>query len=691
MVSEVWGEVRAEAVKFLADFQEAAKRNAHKVLDAQENQAKAEGMKYGITSETIEKTHYRASGEGPREKVTEHETIYHMKPDSESAKGLQDAAQVLLARRGKIENLQEKQQKQVKWERDPTDPKGRILVPDEHYSETGKEIEKEKAGYEQLRSYVTAEYPALAAFSDMSKGTEGLQTIAKKGPGPLTATLIGEKIDDILQKIAKAGRGIDDGGVNVWRLPKIIDVTAVQLGAETDGTKRRLIADKREDEQPGFWQDLALLVVNIAAIALAGPTGGLSLAAAAGVNVAVAAVHVQEYLMKEALSGSAFDKAQALSQEEPSLFWLAAEIVGAIADVGMAASAMKTLGQSVKVAQTATEAEQATRALEAVRAAAKTEGGAELAERIVTRIKELRGGSKSVVLKAAGATEEEINILQKAGRAAEAEAAAGIGKGVKSATGELKLSKSGHLWSCSSPCEILREKYANVFTKSDDVSKGFFSELQQVEVEADKAAKARVAAEANKDAGELAKADKLAEDVKQQAAALEEKIQLANPGVAVDLTEKQWQRLQRVSEALKDDTKWGNVTARDRWRLGRVYDKLMETLVSEGIGRAGGKTLHYVEVDAELIGKLRTGGGRVLITEGKVGGLRFDMLEINFSKSSAELIDLAATSSSTHVAKTSSYKKVLEELLNMKVEAKELLYTGPNGELLETLTEVVVK
>jgi hypothetical protein len=129
---------------------------------------------------------------------------------------------------------------------------------------------------------------------------------------------------------------------------------------------------------------------------------------------------------------------------------------------------------------------------------------------------------------------------------------------------------------------------------------------------------------------------------------------------------------------------------------GAAFDPYMERLFGGAPAdppdsAAGSLSVHFVEVDAELIGKLRKGGGRVLITEAKIGGLRFDMLEINFSKGSAELIDLAATSSSTHVAKTSSYKKALEELLNMKVEAKEMLYTGPNGELLETLTEVVVK
>jgi len=67
------------------------------------------------------------------------------------------------------------------------------------------------------------------------------------------------------------------------------------------------------------------------------------------------------------------------------------------------------------------------------------------------------------------------------------------------------------------------------------------------------------------------------------------------------------------------------------------------------------------------------------------------MLEIDFVRGRAELIDLAATSSAAHVGKTRSYKQALEALLKMHVDAKEMLYTGSNGELLETLVEVTVK
>jgi len=174
---------------------------------------------------------------------------------------------------------------------------------------------------------------------------------------------------------------------------------------------------------------------------------------------------------------------------------------------------------------------------------------------------------------------------------------------------------------------------------------------------------------------------------------VEEMKALKGTGLSVEVTEKQWARLRRASDALNDDSKWVNVTPKDRWRLGRVYDSLAEKLVSEGVKRTGQKAMHYVELNAELITYLRNTGKRVLITEGRLPskGLRFDIVEIDFVKGRAELIDLTATSSAPHLAKTRSGKTALEKLLGMPVDAKEMYYTGPKGELLETLVEVQVK
>jgi hypothetical protein len=174
---------------------------------------------------------------------------------------------------------------------------------------------------------------------------------------------------------------------------------------------------------------------------------------------------------------------------------------------------------------------------------------------------------------------------------------------------------------------------------------------------------------------------------------VEEMNALKGAGLSVEVTEKQWARLRRVSEALNDESKWVNVSPKDRWRLGRVYDSLVEKLVSEGVKRTGQNAMHYVELNAELVKNLRSAGKRVLITEGRLPseGLRFDMVEIDFVKGRAELIDLTATSSAAHLEKTRSGKAALEKLLGMPVDAKEMYYTGSKGELLETLVEVPVK
>lgn len=163
-------------------------------------------------------------------------------------------------------------------------------------------------------------------------------------------------------------------------------------------------------------------------------------------------------------------------------------------------------------------------------------------------------------------------------------------------------------------------------------------------------------------------------------------------GVQFELTEKRAQRLKRVAEALNDDTKWGNVTPNDRWRLGRVYDELVEKLVRAVVPTAT-KVEHYVAVDAASIAKLSAGRGRVLITEGKLAGgaQRFDMLEINFERREATLIDLASRPKQAHVDKLLSYRRQLEKLLGFKVEAKEMYYTDKDGKLLEDLIEVIVE
>jgi len=136
---------------------------------------------------------------------------------------------------------------------------------DAEYAPLSAEVVKLEEEYRNIRAQFSADYPALAAFSELGQGTGGLETLAAKGAGPDMAALIGQKIAEKLANIEKVKAGLETGEVNVWRLPKIIDATALQFDTASDAMKAKLVADKRESgetsrsssstSRPSCWQD----------------------------------------------------------------------------------------------------------------------------------------------------------------------------------------------------------------------------------------------------------------------------------------------------------------------------------------------------------------------------------------------------------------------------------------------------
>jgi hypothetical protein len=449
-----------EQSHFIVDFEEKAKQLAEEVLARSEQQERAEAFRYGIDWQTI-KTQIADCLFGD---CTRDETLYSMRPEpSAAATELQAAAKILLDRRKDIDDA--KTALDTTWEAyaDAVN-EGRVIATALAYNvhNAEKTYQDKIDKYELTRGYLGKSYPILGAFSDREHSASDLEKLSKQKTGPEMAALLGEQIVERLSNIAKVRKGLKSRDeVNIFRLPLLIGITERAMGVDADATKKVWLDEQVKAEKPSLLESIALGVFNIVALLLAGPTGGLSLALAAGVNAVVAMQHVKDYMLQKALTGTAFDKAQALSQDEPSLFWLAVEIVGVGLD---AAAAFKAISTAVKTVELAKEAKDVARTAEEIKKledAVRHAGGDEgLVRRIVAHVGG-EAGEERAALTALGVTEAEAKTLRGGAELAEKELQAGTASG-RAAVGSARVSRAGHIFSCSWPCTWMREKYADL-------------------------------------------------------------------------------------------------------------------------------------------------------------------------------------------------------------------------------------
>jgi hypothetical protein len=203
--------------------------------------------------------------------------------------------------------------------------------------------------------------------------------------------------------------------------------------------------------------------LQLGLVLLAPLTSGLTLIPAAAISGVTFFRHAEEYVKQTELAGTDFDKALAISAEDPSRFWLALDAVFFIADAYAALSAFRALEPlvtEVRIARTAEETEQALRALE--EAAAK-EGGDEFARRVTAEARIGEGVSQTERILG-----QEARALEEAGRLAEREAGEAVLAEIRTATGQqIKVTKSGHLVVCDSPCQWLRERFVRQITRNE--------------------------------------------------------------------------------------------------------------------------------------------------------------------------------------------------------------------------------
>jgi hypothetical protein len=339
------------------------------------------------------------------------------------------------------------------------------------------------ANYEVFRSQVIALFPILEAVSspelhpwnnqdvepDDDKGQQ-LDTLAQLAHGASTdgELLIFEQIRGRLKDIAKVKEELEPGGdVNVWQLPQLIAATSDLTGATGDTFHGKLVADKLKKEneaKPESWTKRLLDILEIALYVLAPFTEGVTLIPALALTTyragSRAYEHWKHYQTQKALGGVGFGPT-VLAVEEPSLYWLAADIALAFGEVGLsvipAAKVFRALGPAARAARAAAGEE----AILTLESASKRLTVAELGETKATQFaakvaadaRAARAGAGGV----AGMTVVEVEAFAQA----EAQLTGAILAEVRTAGGQtIKITARGRIFVCSSPCQWLRERYA---------------------------------------------------------------------------------------------------------------------------------------------------------------------------------------------------------------------------------------
>jgi hypothetical protein len=243
-------------------------------------------------------------------------------------------------------------------------PPGGAPKPEEVEAENAarKKYDAAQREYSLARAAAERRHPVMMGYNLDPLLPNTAETLSNLGSTSSTvqANTLAAEIDTKLENIETVRNKVLDDHSKVWSLSAVVDATKTYPDIQNyrglnSAVTSTLLAEKAgtleaEAELVGIFSGIALLIIGLVA---AVPTGGLSVGAAAAVSGAgvleaglmafTAYQATEKYRFELAASGTDFDKAKAISEEEPSLFWLALEIIGAVVALPKGLSAFRRL------------------------------------------------------------------------------------------------------------------------------------------------------------------------------------------------------------------------------------------------------------------------------------------------------------------------------------------------------------
>ncbi|HEV2781708.1 MAG TPA: hypothetical protein VGX25_20175 [Actinophytocola sp.] len=222
-------------------------------------------------------------------------------------------------------------------------------------------MDAEKA-YREACNKAQATYSVLAAYTYGDDAADKLRELAARSPSDMAESLY-KTIDERLENIKKVRAEIRESGgrYDPWKHPTIVNRTKPRLALapwEARVVDERAIAARKGsgDDDAMMWAVIAIGLGLLSAI----PTGGSGLVAGVAAGAAVLSTayslttlyeHYKDYSLASAEHLSTFDQAEAISQEAPSLMWLAWDLLDLGMNVFGAAKAFQALRGAMAAAE----------------------------------------------------------------------------------------------------------------------------------------------------------------------------------------------------------------------------------------------------------------------------------------------------------------------------------------------------
>ena len=355
--------------RFVVSFEADALVTAQSMLTTSETLIQKEMERYGINEGAV-----KGEAGAPR----------GMANKAEAAQ-LMEAAATLQKEQATLINLEIKLDAEFRKKHPDLPGQPTTQAQRDAHRVASREYVEQRSKFDGLFAAYAAKFPILAAYKD---NPQGIAALAHGGASPASMAVIAETLKKHLDAIDTT-RGNLGTSLKVLTLPGVVAGTKSKHKVAAGSVEAKAVDEeiaKRASDKA--MRDLAIGALSISfGIIAAVASGGASLGAAAvyGAAAGGAAVtsaiqlneHLTEYQAQNAASETDLDKARAISSQEPSLFWLAVDIVAAIADVVGAGAAFRRITavmREVKEARLAAaaarqEAEAAAAAAERVRRA----------------------------------------------------------------------------------------------------------------------------------------------------------------------------------------------------------------------------------------------------------------------------------------------------------------------------------